>query len=322
MGRMRAAPLPEGLGPRFSVSAAREAGVPASRLRRGDLQRPFHGVRVTAHAVGDDARDRFGAPRGELERAHIECARRYAPRMTPHECFSHVTAAVLWDIPLPRTLLEARPIDVAVPAPYRSPRSRGIRGHQFLPAAMTVVREPRTGLPVPDPATTWVMLASVISDVRDIIAAGDAVVRDWRVSSVIADVDDLRRAIDSRRRPGVIALRQALPLIRTRSASRPETRTRLELIDGGLPEPELNIEVWEGGVFLGAVDLAYRALRIAIEYEGEHHLTDAAQWAYDISRYDRMREAGWIVIRVTKGDVFGNPSALRNRVRVAIASRA
>ena len=59
---------------------------------------------------------------------------------------------------------------------------------------------------------------------------------------------------------------------------------RLTVIDAGLPQPEVNYDVIEAGRWLGQVDLAYPELRIAIEYEGEHHLTDPLQWAEDIAR--------------------------------------
>ncbi|WCM55504.1 hypothetical protein JRG78_11340 [Microbacterium sp. EF45047] len=45
-------PLPEGLGRRFSVQQARDAGVGAGRLRRTDLDRPFHGVRTRRQPTG------------------------------------------------------------------------------------------------------------------------------------------------------------------------------------------------------------------------------------------------------------------------------
>jgi hypothetical protein len=121
---------------------------------------------------------------------------------------------------------------------------------------------------------------------------------------------------------GVGKLRAALPSIRTRSASRPETRCRLALVEAGLPEPALNFDVVEHGRALGCVDLAYPELRIAIEYEGEHHLLDPEQWARDIERYDRLREAGWVVIRVTKTELFRSPNLLIARVRRARAARA
>ncbi|MEZ5213696.1 MAG: DUF559 domain-containing protein [Microbacterium sp.] len=69
------------------------------------------------------------------------------------------------------------------------------------------------------------------------------------------------------------------------------------------------------------VDLAYPELKIAIEYEGEHHLTDPAQWAEDIARMDRLVEAGWRVIRVTKSEVFRDPARLIERIRRAVGAR-
>jgi hypothetical protein len=116
-----------------------------------------------------------------------------------------------------------------------------------------------------------------------------------------------------------VALRQALPRVRVGSASRPETWTRLILVDAGLPEPVLNIDVFHGEVWIARVDLAYPDLMIAVEYEGEHHLRDPEQWARDLERYDALAEAGWRVIRITKGDVFTDPASMCRRVRRAIA---
>lgn len=242
--------------------------------------------------------------------------------MRPHEVFSHVTAAIVWDIPLPFTVIIDAALHVAVAAPRRLPRAKGVRGHQVTAAACTFARDPRTGLVVADPATTWAMLASVLKDPYDLVAAGDAVVRTWRVDQPLATITDLESTVRRGRRVGVIALRGALPQIRVGSASRPETRTRLLIVDAGLPEPELNFEIRIGGEYFGAVDLALPGLRIAVEYEGEHHLRDPAQWARDIERYDRLRAAGWIVIQITKADLFNHPGRVVDRVRAAIAARA
>ncbi|GAB3556717.1 hypothetical protein GCM10027344_03190 [Spelaeicoccus albus] len=40
-------------------------------------------------------------------------------------------------------------------------------------------------------------------------------------------------------------------------------------------------------------DLAYRRLKIGIEYDGQHHRTDNVQWQRDVRRRDRYGEAGW-----------------------------
>ncbi|MET0735650.1 MAG: hypothetical protein ABWY55_08405 [Microbacterium sp.] len=319
---MPIAPLPDELGERFSVSRALDAGVSRRRLRAQDLDRPFHGVRVRRPGVSAPAEPDSGARRRDpREVEHLRRALDYEARMSEHEFFCGVTAALRWGISIPLSLIEDRPLDVAVLAPRRLPRSRGVRGHQVLTARTTLVTDPASGRLVTDPATTWAMLGALISDVRDLVAAADSVVRDWRVDRPMASVADLERVIRMGRRVGIGRLREALPLVRTRSASRPETRTRLALIDAGLPEPALNFTVTDEGSKLACVDLAYPQRRIAVEYEGEHHLLDPVQWSRDIARYERLAAAGWIVVRVTKTELFGHPWTIASRVRAAAASR-
>lgn len=53
-----------------------------------------------------------------------------------------------------------------------------------------------------------------------------------------------------------------------------ETRTRLLLVFAGLPCPETNVPVFDDhGQWIGRPDLAYRRLRLAIQYEGDVHRT-------------------------------------------------
>ncbi|MCR2764687.1 hypothetical protein NQ152_14335 [Microbacterium sp. zg.B48] len=318
---MREPTLPASLGAHFSVAAAIRAGVPASRLRRTDLHRPFHGVRARPDP-GDDEFDRFGRPLGPAERDHLRLAREYAEWMADGHFFSHLTAAVIWGLPVPRSLVERPEVDVAVFPPLRLPRSRGVRGHETTPRLTTIRRDARTGLLVASPASTWAMLGATFRDPYDLVAAGDAAIRDWRVPSPLATLAELEAAVRSGRRVGIPALRAALPQLRTRSASRPETVARLTLVSALLPEPELNVDVLEAGVRLACVDLAYPDLKIGIEYEGEHHLLDPEQWAHDILRYERLAAAGWQVIRVTKAELFAHPSTFIARVRAAIAQRS
>lgn len=317
-------PLPDHLGDRFRVSDALSAGVDAGRLRRRDLDQPFHGVRSRVDAPVPEAFevDSFGLPRGEHEREHLKRALDYSARMSEDEFFCHVTSAVAYGWPLPLWVVRGRDLDVAVRAPRRLRRSRGVRGHQVVPDHVHTRRDPRTGLLLADPATTWAMLASVLTDPYDLVAAGDAAVREWRVAEPLATIADLQAAVRVGRRVGIVRMRTALPLIRPRSASRPETRCRLTIVDAGLPEPSLNYDVYADGEKIACVDLAYPHLRIAIEYEGEHHLLDPQQWARDIERYERLVAAGWHVIRVTKGELFDEPAKLVRRVRFAIAARS
>ncbi|MFG6402212.1 endonuclease domain-containing protein [Microbacterium sp. P04] len=315
--------LPDSLGERFRVADAIRLGVPPGRLRALDLARPFHAVRSVDEVAPPPfvLVDRRGEKRGSLEREHLERALDYATRMAEHEFFCGVTAAVLHGLPLPAAVL-VRSLDVGVLTPHRLPRSVGIRGHEASPKTTRVHTESISGLRATTPASTWAMLGAMLHDPYDLVAAGDAVVREWRVPAPLASLAELESALAAGRRVGIVKLRDALPRIRTRSASRPETRCRLVLTDAGLPEPLLNHEVVERGAALGCVDLAYPELRIALEYEGEHHLLDPQQWARDIARYDRLREAGWIVIRVTKSELFSSPSVVVERVRRAIRTRA
>ncbi|WP_460775615.1 endonuclease domain-containing protein [Microbacterium sp. GXF7504] len=313
---MRRADLPPELGHLFASRAARGLGVPASRLGAADLDAPFHGVR----------RLRDGAPASADPKERMRsAAAAYAHRMTAHEFFCGVTAAVLWGLPLPLRVLDDPRVHVAVRSPRRAPRGRGVRGREVDPRLAVVVTEPRTGFQVTDPATTWAMLAPVLRHPYDLVAVGDAIVRVPFVSAdptALATLDDLGAAVDAGRRVGVNALRAALPRIRDRAASRPETWMRLTVVDARLPEPLLNHDVFDAaGRWLARVDAGYPAERVALEYEGEHHLLDPAQWAYDLRRYERLAAAGWHVVRVSKDALFQHPGDLIARVRRALAAR-
>ena len=59
----------------------------------------------------------------------------FAHGMLPNQFFTHVTAAVLWGLPLPLALLrdafgQPRPLDIGVLGPLRHPRHAGVMGHQ------------------------------------------------------------------------------------------------------------------------------------------------------------------------------------------------
>lgn len=315
-------PLPAGLGACFSVADALRAGVTSSRLRKADLISPFHGLRARSDADSEVDTDRHGRELGPAERAHLRRAHEYTASMSDGQFFSHVTAAVIWGLPLPHGVVDRAEIDVGVFPPARLPRGRGVRGHETTARLTTVHRDAWSGLLVASPASTWAMLGAILWDPYDLIAAGDAAVRDWRVTEPLTTLTSLTAAVRSGRRVGVGDLRAALPRVRTRSASRPETRARLTLVDAGMPEPVLNVDVYEAGRKIACVDLAYPRLKIAIEYEGEHHLLDPEQWARDIGRYEQLVAAGWRVIRVTKAELFQNPYSFVARVRRAIAERS
>ena len=53
-----------------------------------------------------------------------------------------------------------------------------------------------------------------------------------------------------------------------------ETLLRLLIVLSGLPEPDTNVSIRDSrGEPLVRLDLAYPSARVAVEYDGDHHLT-------------------------------------------------
>lgn len=310
---MLRSPLPLDLGESFSTAAALAAGVSRSRLRSRDLLRPYHGVRARGpHDI---------EPERTAELILLDQMRHYAERMAGDRFFTHVAAAAAWSIPLPLSVVSGRALDVGVFAPRRAPEGRGVIGHAVKPGLAHTVIHPELGLRVTTPASTWSMLGSLLTRVEDVVAAADATLRipmHQDDPPALATRPQLEAAMTAGRRHGAALLRVALPQAIGRSRSRPETWMRLALVDAGLPEPSANFDVFDHGAWLAQVDLAYPKRKIALEYEGDHHRTDPHQWAIDIQRADRLAEAGWRVIRVTREDVFAHPAQLVARVRHAL----
>jgi len=97
-----------------------------------------------------------------------------------------------------------------------------------------------------------------------------------------------------------------------------ESRLRVTISDGGLPRPECQVEVRDAnGQLIGRVDLAYRAERIAIEYEGDHH-RERGTFRRDLARINALTAAGWIIIRVTADDIR-NPDKMLQHIRGHLA---
>lgn len=275
----RPRPLPSVLeGRAFCVSEAYFEGVPHQRMSRSDLQSPFHGVRLDA-AVDMDLRTRC---RAYITKAHLKAV------------FSHITAAQLWGIPLPRTLERDERVHVLLSGGSRAPRGVGVVGH--VTATRAIAHEV-DGLPVSSPVDTWIALAGIL-DVDDLIVAGDRLL-DWR--EPLCTLEELASGVTARTRVrGLARARSAFVEIRERSHSPRETRCRLALTRAGLPEPELNAEIVLSDGTRVHGDLVYRHQRVLLEYEDDGHRTDETQWNRDLDRYNRLSESGWTVVRVSK----------------------
>ncbi len=236
----------------------------------------------------------------------IACAR-------PDIAFSGPTAAALQRLPLPRQW-DTSPIEVRAPEGHRAPRRVGVIGRTGLRAADVQVLA--SGLRVVRAETTWADLGGRLT-LPDLVALGDAVLARGATHAALG-----RAAETPASRRGVRRLRQALPLLDSRSGSPMESRLRVLLVGSGLPAPAVNRDIVEDGVWLARPDLSYPQWRIAVEYEGDHHRTDRRQWLRDKERRRLLEDHGWIVIEVTVRDFVEAPERLVERVRRAIRQRS
>lgn len=132
-----------------------------------------------------------------------------------------------------------------------------------------------------------------------------------------ADIELLVDRYKGRR--GMKRVRDALELVDGGAQSPRETWLRLLLISAGLPPPQTQIPVrTEWGYVEAYLDMGWEDLKVAVEYDGDHHRVDRAQYARDIRRLEMLERKGWIVIRVVAGD---SPRDILRRVREALARR-
>jgi hypothetical protein len=104
---------------------------------------------------------------------------------------------------------------------------------------------------------------------------------------------------------GVIQLRSLAPLADPRAESQPESALRLHWYDAGLPKPEPQWWVYDGGVAIYRLDLALPELRFAAEYDGVDFHTSDADRDHDTSRRDWLDQSQrWVVEVFTRKDVY------------------
>ncbi len=157
------------------------------------------------------------------------------------------------------------------------------------------------GIPVTSPARTALDLACRYP-VGKAVAAIDALARATHLK--MADVELLAERYKGRR--GIRHARIALPLVDPGAESPRETWLRLSLIRAGFPPPQTQIPVYDQyGQLVAVVDMGWEHIKLAVDYEGDHHRTDRRQFNHDIRRAEAVMELGWIDIRVTAEDTEG-----------------
>jgi hypothetical protein len=157
------------------------------------------------------------------------------------------------------------------------------------------------GIPVTTPARTAFDLACRYPVAKS-VAAIDALARATRLQ--LEDGQLLADCYKGHR--NVRRARRALALVDAGAQSPRETWLRLLLIEAGYPRPQTQIPVYgEYGELVVFLDVGWAGVKIALEYEGDHHRTDRRQFNRDIARCEALPDLGWIAIRVTAEDTQG-----------------
>jgi hypothetical protein len=133
----------------------------------------------------------------------------------------------------------------------------------------------------------------------------------------VEEVEELMQRYGPAR--GVRQLRDLMPLVDAGAESPKESWLRLLLIDAGLPAPETQISVCdEAGVLIAYLDMGYRDIKLAFEYDGDQHRSDRRQYVKDIRRIPMLERRGWEMIRVIAED---RPAEVILRAREAYTRR-
>ena len=160
------------------------------------------------------------------------------------------------------------------------------RPHQVRRPGMKVSRvqtlPPTRGRAV-SPEHAFVTAATEL-DLIDLVCAGDRLVR-----LRCCTLESLREYAES----ASALARRAASLVRERVDSLRETRLRLCLVLADIPEPQCNIVIKMDGHPIGRVDLLLEEFRVIVEYDGDQHRTDKAQWSIDIYRGEEFGALGY-----------------------------
>lgn len=170
------------------------------------------------------------------------------------------------------------------------------------------------GIPVTTPVRTALDLACWYPVMRA-VSAIDALARatELNIGRVEAHADQVHG------RRGIARARRALELVDAGAQSPKESWLRTLLVQAGLPRPQTQIAIHdEYGNAVFYLDMGWEDLKIAVEYDGDHHRTRRSQYSYDIRRSELLARRGWLVIRVTAVD---SREGILRRVRDALARR-
>ncbi|MCV7343696.1 hypothetical protein [Mycolicibacterium rhodesiae] len=193
----------------------------------------------------------------------------------------------------------AKWIDASVPIELSYPNNKAPSG--IVTRAETLFGDEVHSVPGL-PVTT---LARTTFDLARRGTLGEAVARvDALANATRLSVDEVLELLP--RHPNVRGVRRVpavLDLADAGSQSPRETWLRLLLIAAGFPRPETQIPVLRAdGRSHYYLDMGWRDVMVAVEYDGEQHRLDRGIYRNDRTRSEFIADIGWRRIRVVAGD--------------------
>jgi hypothetical protein len=287
----------------FTFDSARIAGVTPGRLRRKNVINVSRGLYRPAGWDFD-----------------LEDAARALSEASPGAWISHVTAARVRCQLLPPWLSDTTELHLSKPRSLPAARRKGVFGHTVVAHSNEV--EQVDGIRLSTRSRTWLDMARILP-LHDLVAMGDELIRTPRPafearSKPYDTIAGLREMVA--RHPnlqGVVRAREALELMRIGADSAPESLLRLAMVDAGLPEPELQVLLRAGDDRSPSADIGYRHRRLAIQYDGGHHLV-AEQILSDRRRDKSFEAAGWTVLVFGKDDLADNFDGAVSKIKRAL----
>jgi len=229
---------------------------------------------------------------------------------------SHRAAARLWGIDEWRRPL----VELSVPS-GRQPRIDGVivhRSRDLGPGVCTI----RDGIPVTTPVRTLLDLGAVQGAWAVERSLGVAL---GRQLVTLAGLRTTLDAVARRGRRGVGVLRMLLDK-RSEGDDLSESVLEARMLrlcrEQGLRAPVCQHEVRHGTRFVGRIDFAYPADRVAIEVDGYESHSSLDAFRRDRARQNQLVALGWTVLRFTWDDVVHHPGRVAKAVTGVLRAKS
>lgn len=279
-------------------------------------------IRPTAETQSPSMRQSLAQRRNDTIRQCTDAAKAAGRRLL----FGMTTSLILQSVPLP----DGCDLDSTVLHTVSSDRARRTRLSSIATHAHLWRPLPQNGnvrinqhVYALDLFHTWAQLADHLP-LESLIVLGDAIITAMakRTPSATPHRELITFTESLQQFRGKGACRKAIALIRPGADSPTESRMRLSLLRHGLPDMSLNYVVpnvtFRSGTVM-TLDMAWPEQQVAVEYDGDHHRTDKAQWRRDQEKRDRLRGRDWNIFIATGATLADAGSRAEFALRVARA---